>query len=109
MIAGGLLVDSGNGKAENASYQCVNTVYKFDCNSLKWTKLAKLNFRRTLYSTMAVKDNGLIYAIGGTVEGINEVYDLRKKKWATCQSYTSVMGQNDLQTYALCSISKIDE
>lgn len=41
---------------------------------------------------MGVKENGQIFAIGGTVEGINEVYDTRKKKWNTCQSYTSVVG-----------------
>lgn len=77
---------------ETANYSCVNTVYKFDCNTLKWTKLAKLNFRRNMYSVMPVKENQQIYAIGGTVDGINEVYDMRKKKWNTSQSYTSIMG-----------------
>jgi N-acetylneuraminic acid mutarotase len=86
VIAGGLLVDSGSNRSANdsASYSCVNTVYKFDCNTLKWTKLAKLNFRRNMYSTMPAKDNLQIFAIGGTVDGINEVYDIRKKKWNTC-------------------------
>ncbi len=45
-----------------------------------------------MYSYMPVKENLQIYAIGGTVDGINEVYDMRKKKWNTCQSYTSIMG-----------------
>ncbi len=66
------------------SYTCVNTVYKFDCNTLKWSKLSKLNFRRTLYATMPLKENGQIFAIGGTTDGINEVYDGRKKKWNVC-------------------------
>ena len=85
IIAGGLLIDGGNkNQAQISSYSCVNTVYKFDCNTLKWTKLAKLNFRRTLYSSMPVKENGQVFAIGGSVDGINEVYDFRKKKWNTC-------------------------
>jgi N-acetylneuraminic acid mutarotase len=60
VIAGGLLVDNVTTRSNNtnASYSCVNTVYKFDCNTLKWTKLAKLNFRRTLYSNLPVKENG---------------------------------------------------
>lgn len=62
----------------------MNTVYKFDANTLKWTKLAKLNFRRILFSNMPVKENSQIFAIGGTIDGINEVYDIRKKKWNTC-------------------------
>lgn len=59
VIAGGLLIDNSSTRSlgESASYSCVNTVYKFDCLSLKWTKLAKLNFRRSMYSTMAVKEN----------------------------------------------------
>ena len=98
VIAGGLLIDNSSTRSatDNASYSCVNTTYKFDCNTLKWTKLNKLNFRRTLYSNMAVKENGQMFAIGGTVEGINEVYDIRKRKWNTCQSYTGLVGQNDL-------------
>lgn len=94
VIAGGLLVDNSSTRSsgDNASYSCVNTVYKFDCNTLKWTKLAKLNFRRSMYSNMAVKENLQIFAIGGTTDGINEVYDIRKKKWNTCQSYTNIMG-----------------
>jgi len=94
VIAGGLLVDNSSTRSstENASYSCVNTAYKFDCNTLKWTKLSKLNFRRSMYSNMAVKENLQIFAIGGTIDGINEVYDIRKKKWNTCQSYTSIMG-----------------
>lgn len=60
VIAGGLLVDStaSTNSNQNANYSYVNTVYKFDCNTLKWTKLAKLNFRRTLYSNMPIKENG---------------------------------------------------
>ena len=46
--------------------------------------MAKLNFRRTLYSAMPVKENGQVFAIGGSVDGVNEVFDLRKKKWNTC-------------------------
>jgi len=105
------LVDSASTRSssEIASYSCVNTVYKFDCNTLKWTKLAKLNFRRNMYSIMPVKENFQIFAIGGTIDGINEVYDIRKKKWNTCQSYTSIMGQNDLQTFAICSLAKNNE
>lgn len=64
IIAGGLLVDNsssggggGTSAGDSSSYSCVNTVYKFDCNTLKWTKLAKLNFRRNMYSQMAVKEN----------------------------------------------------
>jgi N-acetylneuraminic acid mutarotase len=59
VIAGGLLIDNSSTRStvENTSYSCVNTVYKFDCNTLKWTKLAKLNFRRNMYSNMAVKEN----------------------------------------------------
>lgn len=60
LIAGGLLVDSSSTRSVTAtqgSYSCVNTVYKFDANTLKWTKLAKLNFRRTLFSNMPVKEN----------------------------------------------------
>lgn len=49
VIAGGLLAESNISGREASSYQCVNTVYKFDCNTLKWSKLAKLNFRRALY------------------------------------------------------------
>eukprot|EP00347_Sterkiella_histriomuscorum_P015469 403356908 len=115
VIAGGLLVDnsstrsSSNDTGGGASYSQVNTVYKFDVNTLKWTKLSKLNFRRSMFSTMPVKENMQIFAIGGTVEGTNEVYDIRKKKWNACQSYTSIMGQNDLQTYAICSLSKFGE
>ncbi|CDW72594.1 kelch motif family protein [Stylonychia lemnae] len=111
VIAGGLLVDnqSTRSSGENTNYSCVNTAYKFDCNTLKWTKLSKLNFRRSMYSNMAVKENLQIFAIGGTIDGINEVYDIRKKKWNTCQSYTSIVGQNDLQTYAICSLCKFGE
>jgi hypothetical protein len=59
VISGGIILDNASTRsaAENASYSCVNTVYKFDCNTLKWSKLAKLNFRRALYSNMAVKEN----------------------------------------------------
>ena len=106
VIAGGLLVDGASASREAGSYSCVNTAYKFDCNTLKWTKLAKLNFRRNMYGVMPVKENQQVFAIGGTVDGINEVYDARKKKWCTSQSYTSLMGQNDLQTYAVFSLSK---
>lgn len=91
VIAGGLIVDnsstrssSDHGSHSGASFSQMNTVYKFDCNTLKWTKLAKLNFRRTLYSNMPVKENMQIFAIGGTVEGSNEVYDIRKRKWNAC-------------------------
>mmetsp|Transcript_248 Transcript_248/g.256 ORF Transcript_248/g.256 Transcript_248/m.256 type:complete len:357 (+) Transcript_248:1060-2130(+) len=116
IIAGGLLSEStsssktGNQNLSNSmatSYTCVNTVYKFDCNTLKWSKMAKLNFRRTLYSNMPLKENGQIFAIGGTTDGINEVFDSRKKKWNVCQSYTgglAELGQNDLQTFAIFGI-----
>jgi hypothetical protein len=33
---------------------------------------------------MPVRENGQIFAIGGTMDGINEVYDSRKKKWSPC-------------------------
>ena len=104
MIVGGLFVDSGT-SSNQPQYSCVNTVYKFDSGSLKWAKLSKLNFRRTLYSTLSLKENSQIFAIGGTVEGINEVYDVRKKKWEPCGNYTEVVGQNDLQTFAVCGLS----
>ena len=96
VIAGGLLVDNAGSTRSSSdianegsnshvsSYSQVNTVYKFDCNTLKWTKLAKLNFRRSMYSNIPVKENMQIFAIGGTIEGTNEVYDIRKKKWNAC-------------------------
>lgn len=89
-----MLVDGASTRSnvENSSYTVMNTVYRFDCNTLKWTKLGKLNFARNMYSYMPVKENQQIFAIGGTVEGINEVYDIRKRKWNTCQSYTSLLG-----------------
>ena len=61
VIAGGLIVENASNRSSGSagsSYACVNTVYKFDCNTLKWGKLAKLNFRRTLYSFMPTKENG---------------------------------------------------
>ena len=41
---------------------------------------------------MVVKNNGQVYAIGGTIDGNNEIYDIKKKKWSSVQSYMSVMG-----------------
>jgi len=72
VICGGLLVDSAASSLRSGKHklQCVNIMYKFDCNTLKWTKLAKLNFRRTLFSMMSVKENGQIFAIGGTINGM---------------------------------------
>jgi hypothetical protein len=33
---------------------------------------------------MPVKENGLVFALGGNLDGINEAYDIRKRKWNTC-------------------------
>jgi len=69
MIAGGLYIESAGGPiraSQSKQYSCVNTVYKLDLNTLRWTKLAKLNFKRTLYSSMAIKENGQVFAVGGT-------------------------------------------
>jgi N-acetylneuraminic acid mutarotase len=79
-----IIIAGGISSGDNSQYSCSNHVYKLDSNINKWMKLARFNFKRPLFATMPLKENWQIFAIGGTVEGTNEVYDIKKKKWNTC-------------------------
>ena len=49
------------------SYQYVNSVYRLDLGvQPKFSKVAKMSNKRTLYSTMPLSSYGQIFAMGGS-------------------------------------------
>ena len=85
IIAGGIY-----GGENEQQFTYVNTAYKLDLYSNKWTVLPRMNARRVLDSTLPFtpQQNMLgevvdskIYAIGGTFDGSCEAFSLNSGKW----------------------------
>jgi hypothetical protein len=85
IIAGGIF---GDNKSESFTY--VNSSYKLDLYTNKWTVLPKMGTRRVLDGTLPyTPQNNLmgevidakVYAIGGSFDGSCEAFNLNTGRW----------------------------
>eukprot|EP00347_Sterkiella_histriomuscorum_P008359 403345403 len=106
LLCGGIFGDSKN---EQFSY--VNTSYKFDLYTNKWTVLPRMFSRRVLDSCLPYTpqesynqgdiNDARVYAIGGAFDGSCECFNLNSGKWQQLNGYEKLLKDNDLQTFAI--------
>jgi len=63
ILCGGIFSNQDN------EFSYINTAYKLDFETTKWTKMPNMNENRVLYSSMP-RSSDKIFAIGGSFEGI---------------------------------------
>lgn len=108
IIAGGIYGDQ-----KNEQFTYVNSCYKLDLYTNKWTVLSKMNVRRVLSNqlpyTPAITLMGdvidaKIYAIGGAFDGSCEAFNLNTGKWSGLSGYDKQLKDNDLQTFSIALV-----
>mmetsp|Transcript_40334 Transcript_40334/g.38804 ORF Transcript_40334/g.38804 Transcript_40334/m.38804 type:complete len:179 (-) Transcript_40334:37-573(-) len=110
IVAGGIY---GDNKSEQYSY--VNSSYKLDLYTNKWSILPKMSIRRVLSSTIPftpqakILDNeyvidAKIYAIGGAFDGSCECFNLNTGKWEHIMGFDKQLKDHDLQTFSVALV-----
>ena len=97
LVWGGLYAD------EESAFSYINTWYKLDLKTEKWSKLPKMLNSRILYPTLPkMKDK--IYVIGGSYDGDWEYFDINEQKWYPLPDYSEILPGDDLQSYAIIKL-----
>jgi N-acetylneuraminic acid mutarotase len=99
LIFGGVLGST------DQSYSYVNSVHQLDLANLRWSKLPRMNAKRTLYSNVP-SSSSHIYAIGGDQIGLCERFDKETRKWQPFEGFSQILTGNDLQSFAFLSSHK---
>lgn len=85
-----IIISGGIYGGDNEQFTYVNTSYKLDLYTNKWTVLPKMNNRRVLDSTLPFTPqanilgeivDSKIYAIGGSFDGSCEAFNLNNGRW----------------------------
>lgn len=105
-----IIIAGGIHGGDNEQFTYVNTSYKLDLYTNKWTVLPKMNCRRVLDSALPYTPqtsqigeiiDSKIYAIGGAFDGSCEAFNLNSGKWQPLQGYDKLLKDNDLQTFSV--------
>lgn len=108
IIVGGIFGDS-----KNDQFSYVNSAYKLDLYTNKWTILPKMSSRRVLSPNLPFTaasqqlDEAIdpkIYAIGGAFDGSCESFNLNTGKWNTIMGYENLLKDNDLQSFSIALV-----
>lgn len=98
LIAGGIYGDQKN------DYSYVNTVYRFDLYSQKWTILPKMSQRRVMSNHLPYivgQNDAKVYCIGGSFDSTCEAFNLQNGKWEPVAGFEKLIRDNDLQTFSV--------